>query len=443
MIDFIHEFMPLIMFGAVFALLLVGFPVAFTIGGISLFFGLWGFGPGFFELLPLRIWGTMTNFALMAVPLFIYMGVMLEKSGLAEELLEAMALVFGKLRGGLAISVIFVGALMGASTGIVGATVVTMGLLSVPTMLRSRYNKSLTTGTVAASGTLGQIIPPSIVLVLLGDIMNVSVGDLFVGAIVPGCILVLLYIFYIVVIAQIKPEWAPPIEQEVFDSFTRQELIIKVCKALVPPLLLMVAVLGSIFAGIASPTEAASVGAVGATLLTAIHGRFSIQIVKEVMDMTTRLTCMVFIILVGATTLGLVFRGLGGDELVRGLIAALPFGKWGVLFIVMGIIFIAGFFLDFIEITFIHVPVLAPIMVSMGVDPIWLAILIAVNLQTSFLTPPFGFSLFYLKGVTPPEIDTMDIYKGIIPFVLIQIIGMCIICLVPDSVFWLIEYLSK
>jgi tripartite ATP-independent transporter DctM subunit len=432
--EFINEFMPLIMFIAVFALLLLGFPVAFTIGGVSLAFGLYGFGPGFFQLLPLRIWGTMENFALLAVPLFIYMGVMLEKSGLAEELLEAMALLFGKIKGGLAVSVIFVGALMGASTGIVGATVVTMGLLSVPTMLRNGYNKSLTTGTVAASGTLGQIIPPSIVLVLLGDIMNVPIGDLFVGAVIPGLILVSLYMVYIFVIANIKPEWAPPIDQKILDKITRKELFTMVLKALVPPLVLMVAVLGSIFAGIASPTEAASVGAIGATCLAIIHKRFSFQMVKDVMDMTTKLTCMVFIILIGATTLGLVFRGLGGDALVRELIASLPFGKWGVLFIVMSIIFIAGFFLDFIEITFIHVPVLAPIMVSMGVDPLWLAVLIAINLQTSFLTPPFGFSLFYLKGVTPPEIATTDIYKGIIPFVIIQIIGLAIICFIPATV---------
>ena len=440
--EFFTEFLPLIMFAVVFALLLLGFPVAFTIGGVGMMFGLYGFGPGFFNLLPLRIWGTMESFSLMAVPLFIYMGVMLEKSGLAEELLEAMALVFGKIKGGLAVSVIFVGALMGASTGIVGATVVTMGLLSVPTMLRAGYSKSLTTGTVAASGTLGQIIPPSIVLVLLGEIMNVSVGDLFLAAIIPGLILVGLYMLYILIIAQIKPEWAPPIEQEILDAMTRRELLGKVFKALIPPLALMIAVLGSIFAGIASPTEAASVGAVGATLLTIMHKRFSYQIVKDVMNTTTKLTCMVFIILVGASTLGLVFRGLGGDALLRGLILSLPFGKWGILFIVMSIIFIAGFFLDFIEITFIHVPVLAPIMIHLGVDPIWLGILIAVNLQTSFMTPPFGFSLFYLKGVTPPEISTMDIYKGIIPFVIIQIIGLLIICLIPESVTWLPRVLS-
>ncbi|MCF6247947.1 MAG: TRAP transporter large permease subunit [Desulfobacula sp.] len=436
--EFINEFMPLLMFTAVFVLLLLGFPVAFTIGGVSMAFGLYGFGPGFFALLPLRIWGTMINFTLLAVPLFIYMGVMLEKSGIAEELLEAMALVFGKIKGGLAISVIFVGALMGASTGIVGATVVTMGLLSVPTMLRNNYSKALTTGTVAAAGTLGQIIPPSIVLVLLGTIMNVSVGDLFIAAIIPGFILVVLYMLYVFIIAHIKPEWAPPIDPEILNQISRKELLERVFKALLPPLILMIAVLGSIFVGIASPTEAASVGAVGATILTIFHKRFNYQIMKDVMDTTTRLTCMVFIILVGATTLGLVFRGLNGDALVRELITSLPFGKAGILFIVMSIIFIAGFFLDFIEITFIHVPVLAPIMIDhFGVDPLWLAILIAVNLQTSFLTPPFGFSLFYLKGVTPPEVSTMDIYKGIIPFVIIQIIGLGIICLIPESVTWL------
>ena len=455
MMELIHTYMPLIMFSFVFALLLLGYPVAFTIGGVAMFFGYFNFGPEFFGLLPLRIWGTMINFTLMAVPLFIYMGVMLEKSGLAEELLEAMALVFAKIKGGLAVSVVFVGALMGASPGIVGATVVTMGLLSVPTMLKRNYNKSLTTGTVAASGTLGQIIPPSIVLVLLGDIMNVPVGDLFVGAVIPGMILVSLYMLYILIIAQVKPQWAPPIPQEELDSISSRQLYARVCKALIPPLALMIAVLGSIFAGIASPTEAASVGAVGATILTAIHGKLNLKIVQDVMKTTTNLTCMVFIILVGATTLvrgvrelhrrllvgattlGLVFRWLDGDTLVRELINALPFGKWGILFIVMSIIFIAGFFLDFIEITFIHVPVLAPIMVAMGVDPLWLAVLIAVNLQTSFLTPPFGFSLFYLKGVCPPEIQTMDIYKGIIPFVIIQLLGLLIICIWPEAVTWL------
>jgi tripartite ATP-independent transporter DctM subunit len=440
--ELIHEYMPLIMFAAVFGLLLLGYPVAFTIGGVAMFFGLFNFGTGFFELLPLRIWGTMTNFTLLAVPLFIYMGVMLEKSGIAEQLLETMALVFSRIKGGLAISVVVVGTLMGASTGIVGATVVTMGLLSVPTMLRRNYSKSLTTGTVAASGTLGQIIPPSIVLVLLGDIMNVPVGDLFIGAIIPGLILVVLYMLYILIVAQIKPEWAPPISKQERDLLSAKQLFQKVFKALIPPLFLMISVLGSIFAGIASPTEAASVGAIGATLLTVIHKRFNYHTLKEVMKTTTNLTCMVFIILVGASTLGLVFRGLDGDALVRGLITGLPFGKWGILFVVMSIIFIAGFFLDFFEITFIHVPVLAPIMISMGVDPLWLAVLIAINLQTSFLTPPFGFSLFYLKGVCPAGVRTTDIYKGIIPFVIIQLIGLAVICLLPESVTWLPQFLS-
>ncbi|MBN2333080.1 MAG: TRAP transporter large permease subunit [Deltaproteobacteria bacterium] len=432
-----NEYMSLIMFASVFFLLLLGYPVAFTIGGVSLFFGLIGFGPQFFNLLPLRIWGTMSNFTLLAVPLFIYMGVMLERSGLAEELLETMGLVFARVRGGLAISVIIVGALLGASTGIVGATVVTMGLLSLPTMLKRNYSKALATGTVAASGTLGQIIPPSIVLVLLGDIMNVPIGDLFVGAVIPGLILVVLYMLYVFIISSIKPEWAPPIPAEELAGISKKQMRQRVLKAFLPPLFLMVAVLGSIFAGIASPTEAAAVGAVGATLLTAMQKKLNLDTLMDVMKGTTNLTCMVFIILVGATTLGLVFRGLNGDALVRELIGALPFGKWGILSIVMTVIFFAGFFLDFIEITFIHVPVLAPIMLTMGVNPLWLAVLIAVNLQTSFLTPPFGFSLFYLKGVAPPGVQTIDIYKGIIPFVIIQVIALVIIALIPETITWL------
>ena len=431
------EFLPLIMFITVFVFLLFGYPVAFTIGGVSLFFGFVGFGPDFFSLLPLRIWGTMSNFTLLAVPLFIYMGVMLEKSGLAEELLETMALLFAKVRGGLAVSVIIVGALMGASTGIVGATVVTMGLLSVPTMLKRKYNSSLATGTVAASGTLGQIIPPSIILVLLGDIMSVPIGELFVGAVIPSLTLVLLYIVYVLIISNLKPELAPLIPQEELDKISKKELYRRVFKVMLPPLVLMLAVLGSIFAGIASPTEAASVGSVGATLLTVAFKKFNKKTFKEVMNTTAQLTSMVFIILIGATTLGLVFRGLDGDALIKTLIDALPFGKWGILFIVMLIIFIAGFFLDFIEITFIHVPVLAPIMISLGVDPLWLAVLIALNLQTSFITPPFGFSLFYLKGVCPPEVKTTDIYKGITPFVIIQLIGLLLVCFIPETVTWL------
>ena len=427
------------MFLALTILLMIGFPVTFTLLGTALLFGLIGFGWDFFNLLPLRIWGRMGNVTLIAVPLFVFMGVMLERSGLAEALLDTMGLLFGRLRGGLAISVVVVGALLGASTGIVGATVVTMGLLAVPTMLRRGYQKELATGTVAASGTLGQIIPPSIVLVLIGDIVGVSVGDLFIGAVLPGLLLVGLFITYILLVSYLRPGVAPAISKEELAAISPRQLAAQVGKALFPPLFLMVSVLGSIFAGIASPTEAAAVGAVGATLLTIINKKFDLALLQEVMRSTVKLTCMVFIILCGAAAFGLVFRGLGGDQLVRGFLGGIAhrYNKTVVLFIVMGVIFIIGFFLDFIEITFIHVPVLAPIMIDFGYDPVWFCILLAVNLQTSFLTPPFGFSLFYLKAVTPPEISTGQIYRGIIPFVLFQLIGLALVVLFPQLATWL------
>ena len=432
-------YLPAWMFLALTILLMAGFPVAFTLLGTALVFGWVGFGWTFFNLLPLRIWGVMTNVTLLAVPLFVFMGVMLERSGLAEELLDTMGLLFGRLRGGLAISVVVVGALLGASTGIVGATVVTMGLLAVPTMLRRGYQKELATGTVSASGTLGQIIPPSIVLVLIGDIVGVSVGDLFVGAILPGLLLVGLFILYILLVAFFRPEVAPPISRQELDSITPRQLLVRVGRALLPPLFLMLAVLGSIFAGIASPTEAAAVGAVGAMLLTLVNRKFSLAMLRQVMNSTVQLTCMVFIILCGAAAFGLVFRGLGGDGLVRGFLAGVAhsYSHGMVLAIVMLLIFFIGFFLDFIEITFIHVPVLAPIMIDFGYDPVWFCILLAVNLQTSFLTPPFGFSLFYLKAVTPPEITTGHIYRGIIPFVLFQLIGLAIVVFFPSLATWL------
>lgn len=436
------EYLPAWMFLALTILLMAGFPVTFTLLGTALCFGVIGFGWSFFNLLPLRIWGIITNVTLIAVPLFVFMGVMLERSGLAEDLLDTMGLLFGRLRGGLAISVIAVGAMLGASTGIVGATVVTMGLLAVPTMLRRGYQKELATGTVAASGTLGQIIPPSIVLVLIGDIVGVPVGDLFLGAVFPGLVLVALYTAYILVIAYLKPDLAPAVSQEELDAISAGQLAVRVGKALIPPVFLMISVLGSIFAGIASPTEAAAVGAVGATLLTVINRKFKMETLQAVMLTTVRLTCMVFIILCGAAAFGLVFRGLGGDGLVRGFLGAVA-GKYShgvVLFIVMGVIFIIGFFLDFIEITFIHVPVLAPIMIDFGYDPVWFCILIAVNLQTSFMTPPFGFSLFYLKAVTPPEITTGHIYRGIIPFVIVQLIGLLIVAFFPQLATWLPDY---
>ncbi len=433
------EYLAAWMFLALTILLMAGFPVAFTLLGTSLLFGLIGFGWSFFDLLPLRIWGRMTNVTLIAVPLFVFMGVTLERSGLAEELLETMGILFGRLRGGLAMSVVVVGALLGASTGIVGATVVTMGLLAVPTMLRRGYQKELATGTVSASGTLGQIIPPSIVLVLIGDIVGVSVGDLFMGAVLPGLLLVGLFMLYIVIAAYFRPSIAPAIPKEELDAISHKKLMMRMCKALFPPLFLMISVLGSIFAGIASPTEAAAVGAVGAFLLTIANKKFNMDLLRQVMLTTVRLTCMVFIILCGAAAFGLVFRGLNGDEIVREFLGGLAavYSRGAVLAIVMAVIFFVGFFLDFIEITFIHVPVLAPIMLEMGFDPVWFCILLAVNLQTSFMTPPFGFSLFYLKAVTPPEISTGHIYRGIIPFVAVQVIGLAIVVFFPELATWL------
>ncbi|MEJ5359194.1 MAG: TRAP transporter large permease subunit [Desulfobacterales bacterium] len=427
------------MFLAMSLLLMAGFPVAFTLLGTAFLFGVSHFGFGFFNLLPLRIWGVMTNITLMAVPLFVFMGVMLERSGLAEELLDTMALCLGRIRGGLAISVVVVGALLGATTGIVGATVVTMGLLSVPTMIRRGYSMELATGTVAASGTLGQIIPPSIVLVLIGDIIGVPVGDVFIGAVFPGLLLVAIFIAYIAVISIVRPQLAPPIPKEELAAIGSRELSRRVLRALIPPVVLILAVLGSMFAGIASPTEAAAVGAVGAIALTAFNRRFSRTLLEETMISTLRLTCMVFIILCGAAAVGLVFRGLGGDTLVRSMLGGIAeqYSKNAVLAIVMGLIFFLGFFLDFIEIVFIYVPVLAPILIEFGFDPLWFCVILGVNLQTSFLTPPFGFSLFYLKAVTPPEVTTGHIYRGIVPFVACQLVGLVLVILYQPLATWL------
>ncbi|KAA3610639.1 MAG: C4-dicarboxylate ABC transporter [Calditrichaeota bacterium] len=427
------ELMPLILFITLFGLLMAGFPVAFTLGGVSIFFGVLTFGFDFFNLLPLRIWGVMSNFVLLAVPLFVFMGVMLEKSGIAEELLETMALLFGRLRGGLAISVIIVGTLLAASTGIVGATVVTMGMMSLPTMLKRGYSAELASGTICASGTLGQIIPPSIVLVLLGSILNIPVGDLFIGAIIPGIVLVGLYLLWIVFIAIFRPEAAPSMPREIVDAFKGTVMSGRIFKAFLPPFALIITVLGSILAGIASPTEAAAVGALGAIILTALRGKLTMSTLRNVSRETTFLTCMVFIILVGATAFGLVFRGMGGDRLLADFIIGNNLGPHTFLAIVMIIVFIAGFFIDFFEICFIIVPVVAPIFVSMGIDLLWFGVLIAINLQTSFLTPPFGFSLFYLKGVAPPEVSTQMIYKGIIPFIIIQLIGLGLVILFPET----------
>ena len=437
------EWLPLLFFLTVLIFLLLGYPVSFTLGGISVIFGLIMFGTDYFNLLPLRIWGIMSNYVLIAVPLFIFMGIMLERSGIAEELLETMALLFGKLRGGLAVSVLMVGAMLGASTGIVGATVVTMGVLSLPVMLKRGYETKAATGIIMASGTLGQIIPPSIVLVLLGSILNVPVGNLFVGAVIPGIILVLLFFIWIVIQTIIKPKALPAMPDEELEKFKGVDKFKRVLNAFILPSLLVLAVLGSIFAGIASPTEAAAVGALGATILTMLKGRFNLSTLKAVMLKTTSITSMVFMILVGATAFSLVFRGMHGDRYLAELILSAELEPHYFLAISLLAIFICGFFIDFIEIIFIVVPIIAPIFESMHIDLLWLGILIAMNLQTSFLTPPFGFTIFYLKGVAPKEVTTSQLYKGVIPYVIIQLIALFIIVLFPQLVLWLPKLIGE
>ncbi len=421
----------LILFLAIFIAIMMGYPVAFTLAGLSILVGI-AFVPDFLDLLPLRIMGTMKNTVLLAVPLFIYMGLMLEKSGLAETMLNTMAMIFGRVRGGLAISVVIVGALLAASTGIVGATVITMGLISLPTMLKRGYDPVLATGTIVSSGTLGQIIPPSVVLVLLGSVLSVSVGDLFSAALLPGLLLVGLYILYILYTAYRDPASAPPIPQEEIDDFMGSDLVKKLTVAFILPMLLIVAVLGSIFLGIASPTEAAAVGALGAISLTAVQGKLKLNTVKAVSAQTLHLTSMVFMILLGATTFALVFKGLDGDAYLKSLIIGAELSPYAFLIIVMIAVFIAGFFIDFIEIIFIVVPVVAPIFSSLGMDLVWIGVLFALNLQTSFLSPPFGFALFYLKGVAPPEISTSQIYKGAIPFLVIQMLLLFGVMFLPS-----------
>lgn len=415
------EIIALILFLSIFILILYGYPVAFTLGGLSILYAICFLDISVMAALPMRIMGVMSNYVLIAVPLFIFMGIMLERSGLAAKLLETMAALMGRLRGGLAISVVIVGALLAASTGIVGATVVTMGLISLPTMLRRNYSPELAAGTICASGTLGQIIPPSVVLVLLGSVMNVSVGNLFSAAFFPGILLVGLYLLYILIISFLKPEMAPALSREELAAFKKPGFMWEVIKSLVMPLVLIGLVLGSIFTGVASPTEAAAIGAAGATLLTLIQKKLNLSVLKFVMQETTHLTSMVFIILLGATTFSLVFREMNGDRFLVEWVQNANLSPITFLLLVMLVVFIAGFFIDFIEIIFIIVPIAAPIFKAMGVDLIWIGILLAVNLQTSFLTPPFGFALFYLKGVAPPELSTRKIYLGVLPFLAIQI----------------------
>ncbi|HET8728069.1 MAG TPA: TRAP transporter large permease subunit [Alphaproteobacteria bacterium] len=518
----VTELLDVLMFVAVCAMLMTGFPVAFALAGTALLFALIGHALGVFDLrfiafLPQRVFGTMANDVLIAVPLFIFMGIMLERSKVAEELLENMGRLFGGLRGGLGISVSVVGALLAASTGIVGATVVTMGLLSLPVMLRHGYDARLACGSICAAGTLGQIIPPSIVLVLLGDVISssyqaaqleqgvfnpdvVSVGDLFAGALLPGLLLVGLYILYQIAVAFLRPESSPALPADATtDGTGRLELYGRLLRVLAAPVVLIVAVLGSILAGIATPTEAAGVGALGATLLAglklerryrravlpavvclaavlvltgyvdlrvarqdipagewvgiavaillcvgvawgvaaALFGTWRTGVLTAVVRSTARITAMVFLIVIGAALFALVFRGLGGDETVRDFLTGIPGGPAGATLVVMATMFLLGFFLDFVEIVFVVVPIVAPVLLAMGIDPVWLGVMMAINLQTSFLTPPFGFALFYLRGVAPDGVRTTDIYRGVAPFVVLQLLALGLLALFPAMATWL------
>jgi tripartite ATP-independent transporter DctM subunit len=446
------------MFAAVCLLLMFGYPVAFTLAGTALAFAAGGILIGIFDVdflgaLPGRLFGTINNATLIAVPLFIFMGVILEKSKVAEELLGSMAKIFGGLRGGLGISVVVVGMLLAASTGIVGATVVTMGLLSLPSMLRSGYSPSLAAGTICATGTLGQIIPPSIALVLLGDVLSnayqqaqlkmniftpdtVSVGDLFIGALLPGLLLVALYIAYLLIYAYFRPEAAPAAKTE---KITAAEI----CGSLLPPLALIAVVLGSILMGAATPTEAAGVGATGALILALLKRQMNWSLLSVALTDTLKVTSMVFMILIGAAVFSLVFRGFGGEELIHSFFVGLPGGVMGATLVVMVAIFFLGFILDFIEITFVVVPIVGPILLAMGLDPVWLGIMIALNLQTSFLTPPFGFALFYLRGVAPSSLPTSAIYRGVIPFIMIQLLVLIALWIWPAMATWLPSVVNK
>ncbi|WP_394426285.1 TRAP transporter large permease subunit [Vreelandella stevensii] len=461
------DMMPLVLFAAVCLVLMLGYPVALSLAGTALAFAGFGmllqsmgvdvpFEARMMNAMPNRLYGIMTNATLLAVPLFVLMGVLLEKSRVAETLLDAMAMAFGALRGGLGIAVVIVGMLLAASTGIVGATVVTMGLLSLPTMLKRGYSPALATGTICATGTLGQIIPPSIALVLLGDVLSnayqqaqlsmgvwspktLSIGDLFIGALVPGLLLVGVYIIYLLVVAWWKPDAAPAADREALKAELGHTGSIwpLLLKGLLPPVLLIVAVLGSILGGFATPTEASAVGAFGALVLAATNRQLSIKMLKETLHSTAQVTSMVFLILIGAALFSLVFRAYGGEELVTELFEAMPGGVVGATLVVMLVIFLLGFILDFIEITFVVVPIVGPVLLAMGVDPIWLGIMIAVNLQTSFLTPPFGFALFYLRGVTPASVPTSAIYKGVIPFIILQLGMLLALALFPGIATWL------
>jgi tripartite ATP-independent transporter DctM subunit len=418
-----------IMFFVALAMLLFGFPVAFTFGGVALLFGLFAEGPDLFAFMPYRIQSIMENTVLMAVPLFIFMGIVLQKTKLAEQLLESMGRLFGTVRGGIAISTVLVGGLLAASTGVVGASVVAMGLISLPVMLKYRYSKAFACGTICASGTLGQIIPPSIILIILGDVMGIPVGDLFKASVGPGLMLIAAYILFIVVYSHMEETVAPAIPVETEESKLKQTLDALV--TILPPLVLILVVLGSIFAGIATPTESSALGGAGALILAVLYKQFSWKMVFDAAQETVKVTAMVFAILLGATAFSMAFSYTGGDAIVEELLLQLPGEKYGFLIFSMLVIMALGFFIDFVEISFIIVPILAPVADALGIAPLWFAILIAMNLQSSFMTPPFGFSLFYLKGVAPAEVTTVDIYRGVTPFITIQVLAVISILLFP------------
>ncbi len=457
----------MLMFLVVFAALILGYSVALTLGGVGLLMAFLGAATGYFSLsdlgfLPGRLFGIITNQTLIAVPLFVFMGVTLERTRIAEDLLANLTALMGGRRGGLALSVVIVGALLAASTGIVGATVVTLGLLALPSMMQAGYKPAIATGTIAATGTLGQIIPPSIALVLLGDVISsayqqaqlnqgvfapkpVSVSDLFAGAILPGLVLVLLYVFYILFKSLSDPASMPATGTKDIrtadGAATVSASSARLLRSLIAPLGLIISVLGSILLGLATPTEAAGVGATGALLLALIDGNLNIRALTEISESTLKTTAMVFFILVGASVFSLVFRGFGGDDWVHSLFVDMPGGKWGALAIVMLVVFLLGFMLDFIEITFVVVPIVAPVLLMLGFDPVWLGIMLAINLQTSFLTPPFGFALFYLRGVTPDGVATSDIYRGVVPFIALQLLLLALLVIWPDLATWLPELL--
>jgi len=422
---------------ALFGLILGGIPVPFALAASGIVFGLAGFGLDLFNLLPLRLFGVATNYSLLAIPLFVFMGVLLEKSRMAERMLDVIGHLAGKRAGGMAMAIVLVGVLMGASTGIVAATVVTVGLITLPTLLRRNYDPHIACGTICASGTLGQIIPPSLVLILLADITGESVGTLFAAALVPGLMLGLLYFAYIIVMAWRNPASMPPIPAEERDGVSKRQLLFDLVKVVVPPLTLVVAVLGSIIGGVAAPTEAASMGALGALLLVSITRRMSFKVLRETVDSTFRITGMTLFVLMCAQVFSLSFRGLGGDDLIDQLFEFLPGGLWGGIIFTMLLLFVLGFFLDWIEISYIVLPLVLPFFVNQGTDIIWLCMLVSMNLQTSFLTPPFGWSLFYLKGVAPPQVTTGDIYRGVLPYIGIQAFGLLLVMLFPSIATWL------